>query len=487
MLFNSASFIFLYLPIVLAGAFLLAKHRPRWVIGWLALASFAFYAVWDWRFLPLLLASILGNYLVGRLILAARKAQRNAKAWLTLGVAANLILLGVFKYAGFFAATGATLLGYAKPELGIILPLGISFFTFTQIAFLVDAYRGRVRSKHVDSYGLFVAYFPHLIAGPILHHGEMIPQFERKGAFRFDWENIAVGLTIFAIGLFKKVILADSLAPLVKPVFDTAAAGQIVTPDLAWLGALAYTLQLYFDFSGYSDMAIGLSRMIGVQLPINFDSPYKAASPIEFWRRWHMTLSRFLRDYLYFPLGGNRLGLRRRYLNLMAVMLLGGLWHGAGWTFVVWGGLHGVYLVINHLWRGRSGARRMPVALARLLTFLAVLFAWVVFRANDLPTALRLWSAMLGQGPADIATGWSDWTSCLLLLAVAWFAPNTQQIMQAYRPGLSETAAPPGRPGAPIAWRPGLVSALVVGALLATPLFLVVFTDRVSDFLYFQF
>jgi alginate O-acetyltransferase complex protein AlgI len=487
MLFNSASFIFLYLPIVLLGTFVLARHRPGWVIGWLALASFAFYAVWDWRFLPLLLASTLGNYLVGLRILAARQAQQSAKAWLTLGLAADLILLGVFKYAGFFAATGATLLGSPKPDLGIILPLGISFFTFTQIAFLVDAYRGGVQSRRLDSYGLFVSFFPHLIAGPILHHGEMIPQFERKGAFRFDWENIAVGLTIFAIGLFKKVILADGMAPLVKPAFDAAAAGQMVTPDLAWLGALAYTLQLYFDFSGYSDMAIGLSRMIGVQLPINFDSPYKATSAIAFWRRWHMTLSRFLRDYLYFPLGGNRLGPRRRYLNLMIVMLLGGLWHGAGWTFVVWGGLHGLYLVINHLWRGRLGARRMPAALARLLTFLAVLFAWVVFRAADLPAALRLWSAMLGQGPAGGTSGWSEWASCLLLLAIAWFAPNTQQIMQAYRPGLGSEEA--GRPRwlKTIAWRPGLLSALVVGAVLATPLYFVVFTDRVSDFLYFRF
>jgi D-alanyl-lipoteichoic acid acyltransferase DltB (MBOAT superfamily) len=483
MLFNSAGFIFLYLPIVLTGTFLLARYRPGWAIAWLALASFAFYAVWDWRFLPLLLASILGNYLVGLRILAARAARRSAKGWLSLGIAGDLILLGVFKYAGFFATTGATLFGTAKPEFGIVLPLGISFFTFTQIAFLVDATRGAVESRRLASFGLFVAYFPHLIAGPILHHGEMIPQFERKGAFRFDWENVAVGLTIFAIGLFKKVIMADEMAPLVKPAFDAAAAGHVVTPDLAWLGALAYTLQLYFDFSGYSDMAIGLSRMLGVQLPVNFDSPYKAASPIEFWRRWHMTLSRFLRDYLYFPLGGNRLGPRRRYLNLMIVMLLGGLWHGAGWTFVVWGGLHGLYLVSNHLWRGRLGARHMPVALARLLTFLAVLFAWVVFRAADLPSALRLWSAMLGQGQGFGATGWVDWACCLLLLAIAWCAPNTQQIMQAYRPGLGSEAEGPAR----IPWRPSVASALVVGALLAAPLFFVVFTDRVSDFLYFRF
>ena len=224
MLFNSAAFIFLYLPIVLLGTFLLARHRRQWVVGWLALASFAFYAVWDWRFLPLLLASILGNYLIGLRLLAAREraAAPAARAWLFAGVAANLVLLGVFKYAGFFAATGATLLGTPKPDLGIVLPLGISFFTFTQIAFLVDASRGQVGSRRADSYALFVSYFPHLIAGPILHHGEMIAQFERKDAFRFHWENIAVGLTIFAIGLFKKVVLADSLAPLANPAFDAA-------------------------------------------------------------------------------------------------------------------------------------------------------------------------------------------------------------------------------------------------------------------------
>jgi D-alanyl-lipoteichoic acid acyltransferase DltB (MBOAT superfamily) len=397
------------------------------------------------------------------------------------------MVLGVFKYAGFFAATGAALLGKDAPQLGIILPLGISFFTFTQIAFLVDAYRGRTQSRRADSYALFVSYFPHLIAGPILHHGEMIPQFERERAFRFDWENIAVGMTIFAIGLFKKVVLADGIAHLVKPAFDTAAAGQDIPIDAAWLSALAFTLQLYFDFSGYSDMAIGLSRLIGVQLPLNFDSPYKAASAIEFWRRWHMTLSRFLRDYLYFPLGGNRRGPVRRYVNLMIVMLLGGLWHGAGWTYVVWGGLHGLYLVINHLWRGVVGFSLPPV-IARGLTFLAVLIAWVPFRAASLDAAGKLWTAMLGLGsplgaPLGTATAGGDWIACLALLGIAWFAPNTQQIMARYRPGLGVEDATPAR----WTWRPNVVAAVAVCLLLAPALYFVVFTHRVSDFLYFQF
>jgi alginate O-acetyltransferase complex protein AlgI len=481
MLFNSAAFIFLYLPIVLIGTFALARFRPGWIIGFLALASFAFYAGWDWRFLPLLLLSILGNYLIGLRIVAS---ARGRKGWLAFGVTADLLVLGVFKYAAFFAATGATLLGRPAPELGIILPLGISFFTFTQIAFLVDAYRGETHSKRPDSYALFVSYFPHLIAGPILHHGEMIPQFERKGAFRFDWENIAVGLTIFAIGLFKKVVLADGIAVFAKPSFDAAAAGHDVTSAAAWLSALAYTLQLYFDFSGYSDMAIGLSRLLGVQLPLNFNSPYKAVSAIDFWRRWHMTLSRFLRDYLYFPLGGNRRGPARRYVNLMIVMLLGGLWHGAGWTFVIWGGLHGLYLCINHAWRAFAGADRMPSVMGRALTFLAVLIAWVVFRSADLGTAIRLWSAMLGITAAQAAPiVLEGWLACLLLLGIAWFAPNTQQIMARYRPGLDTAAVAPAR----WSWRPSLAAVVATGAVLAPALYFIVFTDRVSDFLYFQF
>jgi D-alanyl-lipoteichoic acid acyltransferase DltB (MBOAT superfamily) len=480
MLFNSASFVFLYLPIVLAGTFLLARHRPGWAIGWLALASFAFYAVWDWRFLPLLLGSILGNYLIGLRILGA---SRGAKAWLVAGIAANLILLGIFKYAGFFATTGATLLGTAKPDLGIVLPLGISFYTFTQIAFLVDATRGQVKSRRADSYALFVSYFPHLIAGPILHHGEMIPQFERKDAFRFDWENIAVGLTIFAIGLFKKVVLADSLAPLANPIFDAAAGGSAVSTGSAWLAALAYTLQLYFDFSGYSDMAIGASRMIGVRLPLNFNSPYKATSAIDFWRRWHMTLSRFLRDYLYFPLGGNRRGPARRYVNLMLVMLLGGLWHGAGWTFVIWGGLHGLYLVINHLWRGAVGVDRMPRIAGQAITFLAVLFAWVMFRSANVDAAFSLWASMLGQGAPATAIDAAASAGVILLLAIAWFWPNTQEILARFAPALETEEIKP----AAWTWRPSLATAIAVAAIAAPALYFILFTDRVSDFLYFQF
>jgi alginate O-acetyltransferase complex protein AlgI len=346
----------------------------------------------------------------------------------------------------------------------VVLPIGISFFTFTQIAFLVDTYQGKVREPRFLPYLLFVTYFPHLIAGPVLHHSEMMPQFARAETFRFQLDNVVSGLTLLAIGLFKKVILADGIQPFVAPAFDGPHA-QILTGLEAWGAVLAYSLQLYFDFSAYSDMAIGLSRVVNVELPLNFNSPYKARNISDFWRRWHMTLSRFLRDYLYFPLGGNRHGPARRYLNLMITMLLGGLWHGAGWTFVIWGGLHGLYLVIHHAWQAtveRLGASRWrdsrwAGATATLLTFTAVTLAWTFFRATSLEDALRMMTAMSGsngwvlpvewKGAFDAALGsatsrlkFDDLTAfaglrqiewIAVLLALAWFFPNSQQIMAA--------------------------------------------------------
>src|SRR3984893_211021 len=345
MLFNSYPFIFLFLPVALLGYFALGRLSNLFPVIWLALASFAFYAVSNWQFVPLLLASVAFNYLIGLLLITSRLRNRLRFAALTLGVAGDLLVLGYFKYAGFLAAnldavfsTGFT--------VDILLLVGISFYTFTQIAFLVDAYRGKVAGYALPHYALFVTYFPHLIAGPILHHKDMIPQFERAEAKRPDAHLILCGLIIFAIGMFKKTCLADGIQPFVALAFgpDTPSFAQ------AWIGALAYTFQLYFDFSGYSDMAIGISLMFGVFLPLNFDSPYKATTIFDFWRRWHMTLSQFLRDYLYIPLGGNRHGRLLRYVNLMITMLLGGLWHGAAWTFVIWGALHGAYLCVNHLW-----------------------------------------------------------------------------------------------------------------------------------------
>jgi D-alanyl-lipoteichoic acid acyltransferase DltB (MBOAT superfamily) len=361
-----------------------------------------------------------------------------------------------------------------------------------------------------------VTYFPHLIAGPVLHHKEMMPQFAHTSTYKISYENIAVGLTIFCIGLFKKVILADNIAYYVPTVFDAPGAGVQLSFAEAWGGALCYTLQLYFDFSGYSDMAIGLSRMFGVILPLNFHSPYKAVNIIDFWRRWHMTLSRFLRDYLYFTLGGNRHGKMRRYLNLFVTMLLGGLWHGAGWTFVVWGALHGLYLMINHAWHALRRAfgqdPKKPLSwpmhwLSGLLTFLAVTVAWVFFRASDFDTAMTIIYAMFGSNGVYLPDNWfiripafHDWLNAhdwfgpsnglatggmmnwvWILLLIVWLAPNTQTIMQHFKPALD---APQPAAKTWLAWRPHFIAAALVWGLAFVAL---INLSQQSTFLYFQF
>src|SRR6478735_3608031 len=430
MLFNSYLFIFLFLPVALAGYFALGRVGDLAPVVWLALASLVFYSVGNWQYVPLLVASIAFNYLIGYLLIARQLRPSSRFAVLTAGVAGDLLVLGIFKYAGFLAVNFNTMFSTGF-VVNILLPVGISFYTFTQIAFLVDAYRGNVARYALPHYALFVTYFPHLIAGPILHHRDMIPQFERVETKRPDPHLILCGLIIFAIGLFKKTCLADSIQPLVSLAFGPSAPSF----DQAWIGALAYTFQLYFDFSGYSDMAIGISLMFGIFLPLNFNSPYKATSIVDFWRRWHMTLSQFLRDYLYISLGGNRRGPAMRYVNLMITMLLGGLWHGAAWTFVVWGALHGVYLCINHAWNYFGPAvaprfARLANMAAFILTFLAVVVAWVFFRADSMSSALYVLSKM--TDPTQIAFGRAEMAYALFIMAyaaIAWFAPNTQTIM----------------------------------------------------------
>jgi D-alanyl-lipoteichoic acid acyltransferase DltB (MBOAT superfamily) len=404
-LFNSYEFLFFFLPLTVGMFFLLcARPWPRAAAAWLALMSVLFYGYWSPRYVLLLLSSVVVNFFAAQLMLRCRaeNGRLTARHVLTFAVIANLAVLGYFKYANFFVESVRAFGNVDIPLTAVVLPIGISFFTFTQIAFLVDTYQGKVREARFLPYLLFVTYFPHLVAGPVLHHAEMMPQFGRADTYRFQLDNFLSGATIFTIGLFKKVVLADGIQPFVGPAFD-AGPGHVLTGFEAWGASLAYSLQLYFDFSGYSDMAIGLSRLFNVELPLNFNSPYKSRNIVEFWRRWHMTLSRFLRDYLYVPLGGNRLGLPRRYVNLMLTMLLGGLWHGAGWTFVIWGGLHGLYLVINHAWqavRARVGldaiGSRWTTAAAVLLTFVAVDVAWVFFRAKSLDAALRMLDAMSG-------------------------------------------------------------------------------------------
>jgi D-alanyl-lipoteichoic acid acyltransferase DltB (MBOAT superfamily) len=430
MLFNSYQFIFLFLPIALTGYFVLGRVGNLAPVIWLALASLAFYSASNWQFVALLLASVAFNYVIGMLLISKRLRSGPRFAVLTIGVAGDLLVLGTFKYAGFLVANLNVIFATGL-TLNILLPVGISFYTFTQIAFLVDAYRGNVARYGLPHYALFVTYFPHLIAGPILHHKDMIPQFERAEAKHPDPHLILCGLMIFAIGLFKKTCLADGIQPLVALAFGPATP----TFDHAWIGALAYSFQLYFDFSGYSDMAIGISLMFEIFLPLNFNSPYKATSIIDFWRRWHMTLSQFLRDYLYIPLGGNRRGRVLRYVNLMITMVLGGLWHGAAWTFAAWGALHGAYLCINHAWNNFGPA--IPPRLARpaniaafILTFLSVVVAWVFFRADSMLSAMTILSRM--ANPAQITLGRgeiADFGFIIIYAAIAWLAPNTQTIM----------------------------------------------------------
>ncbi len=499
MLFSSYSFLFVFLPVTLAGFGLLSRHQgPKAAKLWLVLASLCFYGWWNPIYVGLIAVSMLFNFTVGRQIGRRVRAGRGAAGALFLGVAVNLALLGYFKYAHFFVNSVNAAVG-SHWELGrVVLPLGISFFTFTQIAYLVDASRGVVCEYVLGDFLLFVTFFPHLIAGPIIHHSEMMPQFAEPRTYRFDWRHLAAGLGLFSLGLFKKVVIADAMVENVGKVFAAAADGKLLHLRDAWAGALAYTFQIYFDFSGYSDMAIALALMFGIVLPQNFNSPYKARNIAEFWRRWHMTLSRFLRDYLYIPLGGNRRGEFRRYVNLMVTMALGGLWHGAAWTFVCWGLFHGAGLALQHGWQALGSKcwpdrpAGWPAGLSRwagrILTLLFVMVGWVLFRAADLPAARHLLAAMFGLGTAPVAgslllvTG-KAWWWLGGLLAFVWCLPNTVEIMGPH------AALPAAANGAPVArawWRWEMTPrwACVAGLLLA---FAILGLSRAGEFLYYNF
>lgn len=459
MIFTSNDFLFVFLPVTWLIYLLLAQFRLATATKLqLALASVLFYISWNADYLPILLASIAFNFAFSRLLI-----ERKSRWLLWLGIVVNLALLGVYKYADFTIGTVNAVAGIDLPLTHIALPLAISFYTFQQIAYLVDTWEGRTEEGSFFDYILFVCFFPQFIAGPIVHHSEMMPQFASGRFLDIDKRNLFVGLAFFSIGFLKKVLLADPLAGVANEVFSRDAIFPLSTPE-AWFGALAYTLQIYFDFSGYSDMAVGLGRLFGINLPYNFNSPYKAASIIEFWRRWHMTLSRFLRDYLYIPLGGNRKGAPRRYLNVMITMLLGGLWHGASWTFVAWGGLHGLYLVLNHGWNELvRGKITIPPRLAKIAgiatTFFLVTIAWVFFRAPTFEGAFEVLSAMFGMTPKPALTfegetvfglialfgsdslGLAPSTFALLentatflvLLTICFLLPNSQQLIDGAR------------------------------------------------------
>ncbi len=393
MLFNSFEFLFCFLPFTFfLYFFLLSRRLILAAKGVLIFASLFFYSWWNVNYLPIILTSILFNYVVaGILNDTSSRTKTGRKTVLLLGIAANIGLLGYFKYSDFFIENCNLLFATSIPLLHLILPLAISFFTFQQIAFLVDSYRGETREYDFLNYTLFVSFFPQLIAGPIVHHAEMMSQFSSPWNLVKRNKNIATGLFIFSAGLFKKVVIADHLAVWVSAGFDHPVPLNLFA---AWATSLAYTFQLYFDFSGYTDMAIGTALLFNIKLPINFNSPYKALTIQDFWRRWHMTLSRFLRDYVYIPLGGSKGGQTRICFNLLTTFVIGGIWHGAGWTFLLWGLLHGLAMVIYQLWQ-RWG-RTMPSVLAWMLTFTFINVAWVFFRADSWNDALRILKGMIG-------------------------------------------------------------------------------------------
>lgn len=488
MLFNSQIFIFVFLPATLLAYYLLRSNvGHRAALLSLVVASLVYYGWWNPLYLPLLLGSLLFNFVVGRRLHGGGRPRL-----LAFGVIVNLTVLAVFKYTDFIMGTAAQFVGAGDyTPLHILLPLGISFITFQKIAFLVDVHRGITDPRDPLVYTLFVTFFPQLIAGPIVHHRDISKQFA-DAARRDDLTgNLAIGLSLFTVGLAKKVLLADNLAIFATPVFVAAERGETLSLGLGWLGALAYTFQIYFDFSGYSDMALGLARMFGYHLPINFNAPYRSTSIVELWRRWHLTLAHFLRDYLYIPLGGNRKGELRHYVNLMLTMTIGGLWHGAAWTFVAWGAMHGLYLTVNQLWRRRFGPPKAETlggnAVKWTITFPCIVPGLVLFRAADFHSAIRVMGAMTGFQGLDWGIGLQPalWLlGCFLLI---WFVPDTARIFSPVLDPESLKRAHitgPPRFGLNPVWRPNMAYAALTGVLLLLAL---VNLSKTSPFIYYQF
>jgi D-alanyl-lipoteichoic acid acyltransferase DltB (MBOAT superfamily) len=432
-LFNTYQFTVVFAPLALLAFYLLRRFAPpSAALGSVVVASLVFYAWWRPDYVPVLVASIIINYAIGTLII-----RSGSRVWLGFGVALNLGFLGYYKYASFAVAQTNAMLGFSFADPAVVLPLAVSFYTFQQIAYVVDCYRGKIHDNNFLRYAFTVTFFPHLVAGPIVRMQEISHQFSdafKKPAIN----NLCIGLALFAIGLGKKVLIADYFGSIADPLFASAASGQIEFIG-AWKAALSYTLQLYFDFSGYSDMAIGLARMFGFRLAVNFLSPYQSTSIADFWRRWHITLSRFLRDYLYIPLGGSRRGPLRNYLNLVITMLLGGLWHGAAWTFVAWGLYHGLMLATHRAWQSvrPDWLKTSPwyVAASAALTFLCVVIGWVLFKSPDFKTAWLILSAM--AQPSEFSMqGQTDILMIEISLLFCWIAPNVYQMLYRYRPVL---------------------------------------------------
>ena len=470
MLFNSYIFIFSFLPITFfLYFFLLEKRLITGAKGFLVFASLFFYSWWDIAYLPLILSSMLFNYVLGNSLNENfKKVQLHKKGLLTFGIVGNLSLLGYFKYTDFFLENFNLAFDGSVPLLHLALPLAISFFTFQQIAYLVDSYRAETAEYNFLNYALFVTFFPQLIAGPIVHHKEMMPQFASKWNLIKNYRNIALGIFIFSMGLFKKVVIADTFAIWATKGFDKI---EVLTFIEAWATSLSYTFQLYFDFSGYTDMAIGAALLFNIKLPINFNSPYKALDIQDFWRRWHITLSRFLRDYIYIPLGGNRKGSFRTYSNLMATFVLGGIWHGAGWTFIFWGFLHGMALVIHRGWK--TLGLNMPKILAWFITFNFINIAWVFFRAKEWDDAIKVLNGMFLTVPdlgikitilADKEESFKIYIFLVLAFLITLFMRNAMQWREYFKP-----------------------SAPYVMLTLILAIVAMYFMHRPTEFLYFNF
>lgn len=527
MLFNSYLFLFLFLPLALGGYYLLGAVRLHWAAMWLCAASFVFYGWWNVHFVVLLVVSIAFNHVVSVFVLQWVGAGRRQTWAVAFGVSCNLILLFYYKYFFAFVGTLAEFGAVRQMPSEILLPLGISFFTFTQIGYLLDCRAGLVKTPSLLKHTLFVTFFPHLIAGPVLHHKEMMPQFADPGTYRFKAENLSIGGMLFVIGLAKKVLIADSVAPYADAGFSDPSSLQFWG---AWAASLAYAMQLYFDFSGYSDMALGLAKMFGVRFPLNFNSPYKASCIIDYWARWHMTLTRYLTAYLYYPVAmqisrwrsrnGHPVGSAgSRTLGgfslmvaapTMYTMILAGVWHGAGFQFFLYGLLHGAFLCCNHGWRVLAGKRfafRNPLAKSLwhkacvVMTLVSVMVAFAFFRAKGVADALHLLGAMAGgNGFENFQEAWTPWqfgsgsgawrvfvgrhvlaVYLALLLAIVWFAPNSHQMLGRFSPALARIDP---TPVALLRWRPTASWMIVFVAMLVLCLF---HLQRETRFLYFQF
>ena len=485
MLFSTYKFLLLFLPATLVGFYTLrALGRRDASLSFLLVASLAFYANWNLTHLMLLLASISINYLAGRIIASQSNASLR-KMCLIVGIGFNLSLIFWFKYFDFVVSNTAAVIGADYTFHNLILPLGISFFTFQQIAYLVDCHATEQAEKRPRDYALFVSFFPQLIAGPIVHHQYTRPQFSALAKNAINLEFLPYGLMIFAMGLAKKTLIADPIARGIDPVWAAAAAGDPISASLAWTAAIGYTLQIYFDFSGYCDMAIGLAAMVGIRLPVNFNSPYKSKSIIEFWRRWHITLSNFLRDYVYIPLGGNRGSELFRLRNIFLTMLIGGIWHGAAWTFVIWGALHATMITLNHalrLWTPAFSQWATPSALVlkQTGTLLFVLIAWVFFRANNVEAAVTVLTGLFtpGAGVVDpLLIGYMAFAAMLVL-----FAPNSLEIA-GYEENVHKPFPRQSSPASDIL-RPTMLSATATAVMLAASLAV---AWQPAVFIYFNF